>query len=162
MLLLDVRGTPNTVADFWSHVLKRGADECWPWTFTMFSDGYGKFLLKGKVWRAPRLAYALTHPAFNPSLCALHRCDNPACCNPAHLFAGTKGANNSDRKAKRRSNPLRGERHQNSKLKTHDVLAIRSLYLTSHFSQDRLGRMFGVSQTVIGEVVRHETWRHIA
>jgi hypothetical protein len=152
----------NSPESFWSHVVKSDDPaECWPWTGAFFNDGYGTFKLNYRQWRAPRLAYVLTHPEFDQSLCVLHRCDNPACCNPAHLFAGTKGDNNTDRKRKRRSNPLRGQRHQNSKLKDADVLAIRRLYSSGDFSQSRLGRMFNVSQTVISEVIRRETWTHL-
>jgi len=142
-------------------VLKTDSDQCWPWTAGYFPDGYGVFKMRSRLWRASRLAYALTHPDFDERLCVLHKCDNPACCNPSHLFAGTKGDNNRDRKKKQRSRPLIGERHQNSKLTEVDVIAIRMLYDTGNFSQDRLGRMFRVSQTVIGEVVRRETWRHV-
>lgn len=157
-----MRGRPNTPEDFWSQVLKSTAHECWPWQGGYFPDGYGFFKWRGRQWRAPRVAYHLTHPDFDLRQCVLHRCDNPACCNPQHLFAGTKGDNNRDRAAKGRTRPNFGERHHNSKLTEPDVRAIRHLYATGDFTQHRLGRMFGVTQTVVGDIVRRVAWPHVA
>src|ERR1700680_5052102 len=87
------KGKPRTWAQplserFWSHVDQSGGpDACWPWLISFAQFGYGQFCIeKGKMERSHRVAYALTFGAIPEGMCVLHRCDNPACCNPAHLW----------------------------------------------------------------------------
>jgi hypothetical protein len=86
---------------FWSRVDRRNEDECWPWTSTLDSDGYGKLRLTGKQRAAHRVAWALAN-GRNPDLCVCHSCDNPTCVNPAHLWQGTQADNIRDMHAKGR------------------------------------------------------------
>lgn len=89
---------------FWLLVDKRGPDECWPWAGGARShNGYGEYghASRGKV-RAHRVAYELTHGPIPDGLSICHHCDNPPCCNPAHLFAGTTLDNARDRAQKGR------------------------------------------------------------
>jgi hypothetical protein len=93
--------------------------------------------------------------------CILHRCDNPPCCNPAHLWAGTKADNVADMIAKGRA--LRGTSHGElngqAKLTQEAVREIRRL--APQVSQAELGRRFGVSHNAVGFILRRESWRHI-
>lgn len=98
LALLIAKG--DSVERFWSKVDKTG--DCWNWTAGTFHFGHGKFRLNGKMVKAHRLAYELLVGDFDKSLCVLHKCDNPRCVNPEHLFLGTKGDNNSDMTAKGR------------------------------------------------------------
>jgi hypothetical protein len=79
-------------------------DECWNWTGAKLkSGGYGAFRLDGLTLRAPRVAWALTHGGESPGqLFVCHRCDNPPCCNPRHLFLGTAKDNTDDKDRKGR------------------------------------------------------------
>lgn len=95
---------------FWARVDRRGADECWPWTGARV-DGRKPYAKRYGVLRrgatdgcrrvtAHRLAYELLVGPIPAGLHVLHTCDNPPCCNPAHLWIGTHADNMADRKAK--------------------------------------------------------------
>lgn len=86
----------------------------------------------------------------------LHRCDNPPCVNPTHLWLGTAAENVADMfKKNRNPKPV-------SDLLTEDqVRAIRLLYLTTMWSYRQLGRQFGISYGTVKQIVRRQTWRHV-
>jgi len=91
------------VDEFWNRMDKRGGpDSCWLWLGAHTSGGYGSLNFEGRSMRANRLALELT--SGKSSLCALHHCDVPACCNPAHLYWGTKHENARDRQVRGRNN----------------------------------------------------------
>src|SRR5262245_17887722 len=94
---------------FWPKVDKRGADDCWPWMASTMRGGYGEIRISRRYVPAHRVAYELTiGPIPDGQLCC-HRCDNPPCCNPGHLFLGTTAENNADCLIKGRHVPPRGE-----------------------------------------------------
>lgn len=102
---------------FWSRVDDSGGpDSCWPWQLSRFPTGYGHAILHGREY-AHRIAYELATGNDPRGLDVCHTCDNPPCCNPAHLFAGTALDNMRDRDAKGRDRwasfaPLRERAHE--------------------------------------------------
>lgn len=84
------------MADFWSRVDVRGPDECWPWMNAKTPNGYGTVYFGGRMVGAHRVSWELTHGPIPDGLFVLHHCDNPPCCNPAHLFTGTHTDNVRD------------------------------------------------------------------
>lgn len=86
---------------FWDRVDKSG--ECWLWFGKIEWDGYGRVKYKGKSYRAHRVAWELVNGEIEDGLLVLHRCDNPLCCNPSHLFLGTQQDNMTDKKQKGRA-----------------------------------------------------------
>lgn len=91
---------------FWSKVLKGTDQECWLWNASRIKDGYGKFSVSGVYQQSHRISWQLTNGPIPDGLCVLHRCDNPPCVNPNHLFLGTNLDNVRDMFAKGR-NPSR-------------------------------------------------------
>jgi DNA-binding NarL/FixJ family response regulator len=88
-----------------------------------------------------------------------HRCDNPPCCNPRHLFLGTTAANVADRDAKQRQ--ARGERIALARLTEESVREIRRLQARG-FLHREIARQFNVSRPTISAVCSGRTWRHVA
>ena len=89
---------------FWEKVTRGDESECWEWTGFRKPEGYGVFLLKkGRYATASRFAWELTHGPIPDGLCICHTCDNPPCCNPAHLWLGTRADNNRDKTEKGRN-----------------------------------------------------------
>lgn len=134
---------------------------CWIWTANIDRYGYGKIKIAGKDLKAHRFSYSIYVNAEIGSLYVLHRCDNPRCVNPDHLFVGTAADNMKDRDRKgRRSTksgwPRRsGSSHGRSKLTETDVIAIRSDSRT----QVEIAKQFGVGRTQISKIKCGENWR---
>jgi hypothetical protein len=88
---------------FWDRCdLSGGPDACWPWTGARTSWGYGNTRVDGKTVGTHRVAWQLTHGPIPAGMSVLHRCDNPPCCNPRHLFLGSPLDNKADSIAKGR------------------------------------------------------------
>lgn len=122
--------------------------------------GYGHLRVRGRTFKAHRWAWFLAHGAHAIGM-VLHRCDNPPCCNPDHLFVGTAADNARDMAAKGRSEPHRGEANGNALLTVGDVVEIRARYAAG-VSQRALAREFGVSRGAVENVVRRKNWAHVA
>lgn len=101
---LSKRWPKRTLAErFWQKVDCRELAECWPWTARKIATGYGQFQVRKGLWKyAHRMAYELTQGSFDSRWHILHSCDNPPCCNPAHLRRGTHQENMAEMKAKGR------------------------------------------------------------
>ena len=124
---------------------------CIEWAGYRTVDGYGHIKIKGKIWKTHRLSYTLFIGGIPEGKCVLHKCDNPACCNPNHLFLGDWNDNNKDRATKGRS--AVGERSGRAKLTDYQVGQVRELYSTGEYTQVSLGYKYGVSSHQIGMIV---------
>lgn len=142
---------------FWLYVNRSGPNECWPWAGALTRGGYGKIRTDNKSWLAHRMAYKLTFGDFPKNLKIRHTCDNPACCNPAHLLTGTQKDNMDDMYARNRNRHQRGEEHHQSKLTECDVRAIRR----SKKSRRELAAYYNVSDVTISNVRLRKKWRHV-
>lgn len=85
---------------FWARVKK--GDGCWEWTGSTGRRGYGTFMVHGERTRSHRYSWALHFGAIPDGLWVLHRCDNPPCVRPDHLWLGTVLDNNVDSRIKGR------------------------------------------------------------
>jgi hypothetical protein len=151
----------NTIEDFWKLVDVREPDECWEWQGGCVPFGYGHFRLDGKRWVTHALAFTLLSNPIPKGKCVLHKCDNPPCCNPKHLWLGTKRQNNKDRDKKKRTNPAKGERHWHAKLTDDNVREIRRLYWKEGWLQKDIAAKFGVVHQIISAIVNRTDWAHI-
>jgi hypothetical protein len=145
---------------FWSHVEKTGS--CWIWRGVRHRKGYGNLQWgssrKKTIRRrlAHRFAYEMHAGTVPDGMLVCHRCDNPACVNPAHLFPGSPADNSADMVAKRRS--ASGEAHAHARLTWGNVDEIRMLAGVES-RQRVLARRFGVSPQTISRIVNGRTWR---
>jgi hypothetical protein len=157
---------------FWSKVDVRGPEECWLWLASVTKPtrrspgGYGRFSTGKRTpasyTGAHRIAYMLHHGEVPDDLAVCHTCDNPPCCNPAHLWLGTKVENNSDRdrKGRTRNKPLPGSLNGRAKLTEADVLEARRLRKEGA-SFPELSRRYGVANTTICLAVEGKTWKRL-
>ena len=150
--------------------------ECWTWQGTCDDNGYGRLQTKGaRNRKAHRLAFDLFFADVPADRCMLHRCDNPPCCNPAHLYVGTQKDNAADREARGRGNhatgarngrtthpdaTARGERNSHATLTTADVLSIRRRTIEGE-RQHTLAAEYGIGQTAISAIAIGRTWKHV-
>ena len=162
---------------FWSKVDKAfyclGA--CWEWKDAKVR-GYGQFRIGNTKYLAHRVAYSLVVGKIPDDMCVLHRCDNPCCVNPSHLWIGTPADNARDRDEKGRTGrtpgdlngthtmpekTARGAKQGAAKLTAANVLEIRERYAAGGCSHRGLASEYGVSKTNITYIVRRKSWRHI-
>lgn len=144
---------------FRSRVAISAPNECWEWKAGRFATGYGCIKFGDQAYYASRVAYFLATGVQPAALDVCHRCDNPACCNPRHLFLGTDAENMAGRDGKGRQVAPTGEAHGRAKLTERDVQAIRC-QLRLGRAQAAIGREFGVTGRNVGLIAGGKTWRH--
>lgn len=153
-----------------------GVDGCWEWPMSRTAAGYGQLTYRrdGRTYLAyaHRAAYALAGNSIE-GIEVCHRCDNPGCFNPAHLFSGSHQQNMADMALKMRSNkgkrlpigdrhwsksrPLRGSSNGHSKLTEKQVLEI----LESPMRNIRLAEKYGVTDALISAIRKGKVWPHV-
>lgn len=145
---------------FWKYCVPLGKNDCWQWQGNIGTNGYGRGSCGGKTFAAHRVSYELHRGSIPDGMMVLHKCDNPTCINPDHLFLGTDADNMQDKIEKGRANFLVGERVYNARLTSGQVIEIRRLSKQG-ISQSRIARQFGVSTSAIGSIVSRKNWKHI-
>ena len=138
----------------WRHVAK--SDGCWEWQGYRNRKGYG--VIGDPTQLAHRVVWRATRGEIPEGLCVCHRCDNPACCNPEHLFLGTNTDNMLDREQKGRWVPrIRGEGNVSAKLTEAQVRAIHA----DTRNQYEIAAAYGVAQSTVGVIKLGKKWKHL-
>jgi hypothetical protein len=157
---------------FWSKVTKVDGEGCWCWTANKNNKGYGLFRPGGVAPKrlAHRLAYADAYEEIPKGICVLHKCDNPACVRPDHLFLGTMLDNTRDMDAKGRRrvgiNPnnkpptLRGVDHPGSKMTEQMVRRFRAEFAAGK-NFNEMARETGIHRATIWCAVVGSAWSHV-
>lgn len=151
------------ISNFMSMIEKRSENECWPWKGHVNPKGYGKFdipIFNGsrKQVYSHRLMWEICFGDHD--MCVLHKCDNPTCVNPNHLFLGSKADNNIDKKNKNRASRLRGSDNGRSKLTDSQVKDIL-IRLANGEKQEAIASLYKVSQVLISKIKLKRNWTHI-
>lgn len=173
---MPAKYTPEqAISTFWSKVNKQGSipehcpelGNCWEWTASICSGGYGNKRWNGKVEPTQRISWILAYGAIPDNLWVLHKCDNRKCVNPEHLFLGTQQDNIKDMIIKKRANhpvgfkmpPKSKETLQKMsdaqiKITREQRSEIRQRYAAGGISQYKLGIEFGISQSGVSYIIR--------
>lgn len=157
----------NFLDAFHEKVRECAPDQCWPWTAARYHDGYGVLGIRNQgrktTMRAHVFALVLATGEDAGGRFALHACDNPPCCNPAHLRWGNQVANIADMDSRGRARrPIwKGVEHPRAKLTDEDVQHVRAAYASGQVSQRELGEHFGVSQVQVSRLVAGKSWSHM-
>lgn len=171
-MAMPQRRIPEPI-DPWSRIDQSGGpDACWPWTHRLDQDGYGTQKRSGRQIRVHRwvLEQKLGRPLGEGEV-TRHTCDNPPCCNPAHLLPGTPADNvrdmvergrtvSGDSHWARRTGGLLGEANGAARLVERQVREIRARYAAGE-TQVALAAAFNTSQFNVSSIVRGATWSHI-
>ncbi len=172
--------TISLVTRFWKYVdTTGGLLACWIWIGQRDRKGYGRIADTGRPPRpllAPRVSYTIHFGPIPDGMCVLHRCDNPVCVNPAHLWVGGPPDNVHDMMSKGRKAPMpkgeewldrykgrpsKGEEHYLAKLTENDVRYIREQVATGASAQLALSKQFNVTHGAIWGIVHRKNWKHV-
>lgn len=157
---------------FWKKVNKGTDNECWVWNARKNHDGYGEFWYNNHTVKAHRMSWLLHNGLIPDDKCILHRCDNPPCVNPKHLWIGSLKDNTRDMISKSRQNfvgdfrhlprnDYHGEDRSNAKLNDEKVMLMRRLHKKSGLSTRKLAKMFSIGKSVAWSVIAQSRWKHI-
>jgi hypothetical protein len=145
----------------WRNIDKGHPNECWPWRGKTERNGYGRTTFGGKRHNVSRIVFDLTNPGvLSRRLFVLHSCDNPVCCNPGHLRAGTAKENAEDRDKRNRSYKWTGAEHPRCKLTANQVVEIKELRRNGVTGRS-VAKMFGVSPATISSIVHGRYYTEI-
>lgn len=154
------------IVSFWNRVNKEGSipthmphlGQCWEWTGTHHRQGYGYTWTRDKYILSHRYVWIITNGEIPDDLKVLHKCDNPCCVRPSHLFLGTQLDNMKDRKQKNRHAQLIGELNPNCKVTDVQVGEIRRRYAMGNVLYKDIAKDMGISISTVGKIV---TGKHI-
>ena len=159
MSVIYIQGHEATKADPFTGNYTIAPNGCWEWNKRPDIHGYGDLDWRGKRYKAHRFSYEKHFGPIPDGARICHKCDNPKCVNPDHLFAGTQKENIRDCVEKGRN--CRGEKQGRSKLKEADVLFIREQCKNRTTSHKDLAKLFNVHPFHISAIHRRVFWKHI-
>lgn len=145
----------EVVARFWSRVEVRKGHQCWPWRYGQDHAGYGEVRIGTTAEASHRIAYRIATDAIPAGMVIRHNCDNPLCCNPAHLLIGTHADNVADRVSRDRS--AKGEGNGRAKLTQEQAQLILDSPLTSEYFAKR----FEVDISTVRAIRQRKNWKHL-
>lgn len=140
---------------FLERVDQRGENECWEWTGYCHPKGYGQVTFYKDVWKTHRLAYERVYGPIPGRKYVCHKCNNPPCCNPRHLYLGAKGETGQKDNMEQcvRDNRIaRGVNHPNCSFTDEQVQEVRHL-LAADVAQCEVARRYNVTQQTIGQIL---------
>jgi HNH endonuclease len=151
---------PTTEERIWNLIDVRGPDECWEWQGTRASlrGGYGVINADGRLLRVHRWVLEQSTGPLPRAILACHHCDNPPCCNPAHLYAGSHRDNAVDASARGLLRPARGARNPNVKLTREQVVEARANYTGRRGELKALCEKFGVDRSTMARALDGRNW----
>lgn len=145
---------------FWKLITKNNKTGCWEWTGYL-GRGYGIICeggFQGKLIPAHRLSWSIHNGQIPKGMFICHRCDNPKCVNPEHLFVGTQKDNMHDASIKGRT--ARGEMLHTAKLKERDIIKIRKLFANGKRVVE-IAQKYDIKVRQIYSIVNKEAWKHV-
>lgn len=134
-------------------------NDCWIYKHTN-QEGYGKITINQKTVLAHRYSYQINIDIISDGLCVCHKCDNPPCVNPDHLFLGTNGDNMQDKQIKGRARCGIGSKQGHAKLNEQQVLEIKQK-LKNGEKVKKLYEDYNVSQPAISNIKNGRNWKHV-
>lgn len=152
--------TDSDIERFNSHVVANKENGCWEWFGSRSRKGYGFIRHKKRLWQTHRFVWFALHGDIPSGMYICHKCDNPRCCNPEHLFLGTSSENAKDAFSKNRRIARRGELNGGSKLNDAKVREILSM-LKSGEKKRTIARRFGIGVDTIILINLGRRWAHV-
>jgi len=143
-----------TFIRFWFYVDKSTADQCWVWKGYKNKDGYGKLRDKKTNRGAHRVSWEMKNGEIPKGMFVLHKCNNPSCVNPGHLYLGNQLQNMKDRVTA--GHYSTGEKHHNCKLSSGCVCLIKMASGTHR----KIAKDFGISHSTVGYIKRNQSRKH--
>jgi hypothetical protein len=140
--------------------ITQGAEgDCWPWTGHVNTSGYGQIWHGKRLVLAHRVMFARANGEISEGMLVLHHCDNPSCCNPAHLFVGTDADNARDKQRKGRCHDTAGEKNPRARLTAQDIRDIRAMGTTP---RSVIAERYSIGVRYVSRIRHRQLWGSVA